>query len=227
MKKLQLLITILLVSIVSCTKKNQDIVAIDVLLTVPEPVYNKAVELNHAILRNNSDNFTLDEQHIPHITLLQGYVLKKDLAIIEKNLMEKLISLEPLELQIDSLEYNADQSQSFASLGIEKNEALMQLHENIITILKSYLLSDAPQSAYVANEDGSPIDDFTIAYVPKFVSDHSYSNFNPHISLGVADSKLLDSMARNLRKQPFKPANISVYQLGNYGTARKKLFKVK
>ena len=222
-----LLLIALLATLVfsSCTQHPQKTIAIGVLLTVPSDVYEHAVQLNRAILENHPDNITLDAQHIPHITLVQAYIHETDISKIEKALSGLYKTFEQDSLWADELQYAKDQSESFASIGIEKSPSLMALHEKVIALLEPYILPEGSQNAYVPNGDGTPIDDFTLAYVPKFVSAHSYDNYNPHISLGVAKTTMLDSLAQHhFRATRFKAEAICIYQLGAYGTAQKRIW---
>ncbi|WP_170245286.1 2'-5' RNA ligase family protein [Gelidibacter salicanalis] len=210
----------------ACKQKQEHVIAIDVLLTLPQDVYTQAVELNKSVLQNNPDNFTLDAQHIPHITIMQAYVNESDLPEIEKVLVGLYKTIENETFLVDTLQYNKEKEESFASMGIEKSEALMRLHDQVIKVLEPFSVSNGTQESYVQNEDGTPIDDFTIAYVPKFISHHSYENYNPHISLGVADTSVLDSLeTHKFHPTNFKAPTLALYHLGNYGTARKLLWE--
>jgi hypothetical protein len=60
--------------------------------------------------------------------------------------------------------------------------------------------------------------------VQHYVPASSGPKFEPHVTVGVAPPDYL----KNLVAEPFAafdfaPAGLSVYQLGNFGTARKKL----
>lgn len=229
MNKYFVILSFLMLSLnVSCISKQDQIIAINVLLTLPDEVYDQSVELNHVILKENPNNFTLDKNHVPHITLLQCYIKKSDLPQIEKALDGLYQTIENEMLYVDELQYSKAKPESFASLGIEKSKTLMSLHKEVIKRLDPYRNTHGSQEAYVQNFDDTPIDQFTIDYVPKFVSHHSFENYNPHISLGVAKILLLDSIAQNILKpMHFKPSSISIYQLGAFGTARKQLWKSK
>ncbi|MBJ7882499.1 2'-5' RNA ligase family protein [Gelidibacter salicanalis] len=228
MKRNFLIAFLLILALTHSCGENQDkIIAIDVLLTLPEDVYDQAVHLNQSVLKNNPNNFTLDDQHIPHITLLQSYVKESDLPEIETLLVGLYKTIADETFVVDQLQYAKDKNKSFASMGMEKSEALMALHEKVIGLLKPYSVSNGSQVSYVQNEDGTPIDDFTIAYVPKFVSDYSFINFNPHISLGVGETTVLDSLAQHHQPTKFKAPALALYQLGNFGTARKLLWESK
>lgn len=210
----------------SCVQKTDRTLAIGVLLTVPDEIYQQSIQLNHEILKNTPDNITLNAQHIPHITLLQCYVNENNLSKIEKELEGLYKWIEQHSLLADELQYTKDKSESFASIGIERSEALMTLHKKTIKLLKPYILTEGTQEAYVQNPNGTPIDVFTLAYVPKFVNDHSYENYNPHISLGVASTSLLDSLAQHqFRDMKFQAKTIGIYQLGAFGTAQKRIWE--
>lgn len=227
MKNNFLIIALLILTLTYCCADRQEqIIAIDVLLMLPDDVHDQAVDLNQSVLHNNPNNFRLDAQLIPHITLLQSYVKESDLPEIEKALVGLYTSIETELFLIDKLQYHPDKHESFASMGIKKSEALMALHEKVIALIKPFGVNNGSQASYVPNEDGTPIDEFTMAYVPKFVSDHSFEHYNPHISLGVAETALLDSLAQHrFRPTKFKVPAIALYQLGNYGTARKLLWE--
>ncbi|WP_190246192.1 2'-5' RNA ligase family protein [Gelidibacter gilvus] len=222
-----LIITLLAFSLISsCLQKPEETLAIGVLLTVPEAIYQQSIKLNRAILENHPDNITLNEQHIPHITLLHCYVQESDLSEIEQVLNGFYKTIEHDSLWADELQYSKAKTESFASIGIKRSRSLMALHENVIALLEPYILAEGSQQAYVQNVGGTPIDDFTLAYVPKFVSAHSYDNYNPHISLGVANTAILDSLAQHhFRATKFKAKAIGIYQLGAFGTAQKRIWE--
>ena len=57
-----------------------------------------------------------------------------------------------------------------------------------------------------------------------YVPDASGKNFKPHVTVGVAPPEDLKKMLdEKFEAFTFSPAGASVYHLGNFGTARKKL----
>jgi len=210
----------------ACAPKQEKIVAIDVLLTLPEGIYNQASQLNRVIVADNPNNFTLDENHIPHITLLQCYIPESDLPKVAEALKGLYKTVENDTIKAEGLQYSQDTEESFSSIGIKKSKPLLALHKKVIEFVKPYIITNGSQASYVQNADGTPIDQFTIDYVPAFVSEHSHENYNPHISLGVAKTSLLDSLDQhNFRPTKFRATSISVYQLGAFGTAQKVLWE--
>lgn len=227
MNKYSLIITFLVITLISsCAQKQENTIAIGVMLTLPEDMYQQSIQLNQAILEKHPNNITLNDHHIPHITLLQCYVKESDLSKIENALIGLYKTIENDSLWADELQYSKDKTESFASIGIKRSPPLMALHEQTITLLEPYMIPDGSQESYVQNTDGTPIDDFTLAYVPKFVRAHSYEHYNPHISLGVAKTTLLDSLAQNqFQSKKFQATAIGVYQLGAFGTAQKRIWE--
>jgi hypothetical protein len=63
-----------------------------------------------------------------------------------------------------------------------------------------------------------------ITYVAAFVPEGMGAKFNPHVATGLASKEYLDKMlAQPFEAFTFSPAGASVYQLGEFGTASKKL----
>jgi hypothetical protein len=52
----------------------------------------------------------------------------------------------------------------------------------------------------------------------------SGKNFSPHVTIGIGTAALLDAMlAEPFTAFTFSPVSTSVYQFGDYGTARRQL----
>jgi glycerol uptake facilitator-like aquaporin len=63
-----------------------------------------------------------------------------------------------------------------------------------------------------------------VEYVAAFVPKASGEHFNPHVTTGVASREYLDKMlAEPFESFTFSAAGAAVYQLGQFGTAAKKL----
>ena len=57
-----------------------------------------------------------------------------------------------------------------------------------------------------------------------YVPNESGKKFNPHVTIGIATQDYLKKMVdEKFEAFTFSPKGASVYHLGNYGTARKKL----
>ena len=61
-------------------------------------------------------------------------------------------------------------------------------------------------------------------YVRTFVPKATGPRFKPHVTIGLAPVVYLEKLlAERFEPFTFSPVGVSVYQLGNFGTARKKL----
>ena len=78
--------------------------------------------------------------------------------------------------------------------------------------------------AFVTTPEDPEINQPTIDYVAAFLPEATGKKFNPHVTIGVAPQDYLKEMlAEPFDVFTFSPASASVYQLGNFGTARKEL----
>jgi hypothetical protein len=76
----------------------------------------------------------------------------------------------------------------------------------------------------MSTEDGRDIQKDLIEYVEHFVEIGAGKKFNPHVTIGIATQDYLKKMLdEKFEAFTFSPAGASVYHLGNFGTARKKL----
>tara|TARA_R110002012_G_scaffold39867_8_gene109974 strand:- start:6572 stop:7255 length:684 start_codon:yes stop_codon:yes gene_type:complete len=210
----------------SCNSKKENTIAIDVLLVPSEEMYAQSLELNSLINESNPETIKLDEKHVPHITLLQCFIKEENVAEVNSVLEGLFDTVKNDSLKAESLFYYKDEEESFAMIAVEKSEQLVQLHRKVIELVKPFIVKNGSEKSFVQNPDGSPIGESTLSYVPEFVEKHSFENFDPHISLGVAQTRLLDSLAKYVFKPiNFKAQSLSVYQLGDHGTAQKLLWK--
>jgi glycerol uptake facilitator-like aquaporin len=87
-----------------------------------------------------------------------------------------------------------------------------------------FTVKTGTSAAFVTTPDAPVIDPFLIQYVSAFVPKASGAHFNPHVTTGVAFREYLDKMlAEPFESFTFSPAGAAVYQLGQFGTASKKL----
>jgi glycerol uptake facilitator-like aquaporin len=87
-----------------------------------------------------------------------------------------------------------------------------------------FTVETGDSSAFVTTPDDPVIDPLLIGYVSTFVPKASGEHFNPHVTTGVALREYLDQMLTEpFEAFTFSPAGAAVYQLGQFGTAAKKL----
>ena len=90
--------------------------------------------------------------------------------------------------------------------------------------MSPFTVETGTSAAFVITPEDPVIDPLLIAYVSTFVSKQSGEHFSPHVSTGVAPREYLDKMlAEPFQPFTFSPTGAAVYQLGQFGTAAKKL----
>jgi hypothetical protein len=202
------------------------VTAIDVLLE-PDAVMLRHAEANNARLRRAfPQGFALDAAHRPHITMLQRYVRTADLERIYAAARKILAPAQIQAITLEAFKYYYLPGGEIGVAGIvaKPTAALLELQKNLIAAVAPFTVPSGDSSAFVTTPDDPVIDPILIQYVAGFVPLASGEKFSPHVSTGVASRTYLDAMLA----EPFEPFTFSVsgaavYQLGQFGTAARKL----
>jgi hypothetical protein len=107
---------------------------------------------------------------------------------------------------------------------VKPSPEVLDFQGKLIDAIRPFTESGGTAEAYVRTEAEPDINQDTIDYIERYVPDHSGQNYLGHVTVGLA---MLDDLEK-LEAEPFEalrfsPAGISVYQLGNNGTAAKHL----
>ncbi len=107
---------------------------------------------------------------------------------------------------------------------MEPSAELKSFQEQVIEAISPYVINIGDGSAFVSPADGTEINQLTIDYVKTYVPNYSGTQFYPHVTVGIANQKFLDDLiAEPFEEFSFKARSVSIYQLGNFGAAQKKL----
>jgi hypothetical protein len=111
-----------------------------------------------------------------------------------------------------------------AGIVVEPTDDLLRLQQELIDAVAPFTTKTGSAAAFVTAPEDPGINKPTIDYVAAFVPKATGKNFNPHVTVGIASQVYLKKMlAEPFDAFTFSPAGASVYQLGNFGTARKEL----
>jgi 2'-5' RNA ligase len=203
------------------------LIAINVLLLPDAATAEKAVSTNARLLKNYPAGFALDASHAPHITLLQQFVPKADLAEVANVVAAVLESEQPVQWKslATGLYDMAYKNLGLVGIVIEPTEALRRLQQKIITAVAPFAAENGTAEAFAPRADGEAINQATVDYVNNFVGPCSGKNYHPHVTCGIGTRDFIDA----LKGEPFEPFNfepvsVSIYQIGEYGTAQTKLY---
>jgi len=205
---------------------SEEVTAIDILLEPDATMLKQAAKVNKQLLKVYPKGFALDALHTPHITLIQRYVrtaeLDKVYAAAGKILTKKNIA--DWKLKAFKYYYIPTEDIGIAGIVIKPTAELLKLQQELIDAVAPYTVKTGTTAAFASLSNGSDIQSGLMDYVTDFVPKYTGEHFNPHVTVGVATQDYLKGMlAKPFDKFTFSPASASIYQLGSYGTAMKKL----
>jgi hypothetical protein len=201
------------------------VMAIDILLE-PDAVMLRHAEANNGRLRKTyPQGFALDAAHRPHITLIQRFVRTADLDKVYEAAGKVLADANVASMKLEAFKYYYAPVGNTGVAGIvaKPTPELIKLQKDLIAAVAPFTVETGPWTAFVTTAD-DPNNAALSTYVSTFVPDMTGEHFSPHVSTGVASRDYLDKML----SEPFEPftfsaAGAAVYQLGQFGTAAKKL----
>jgi len=208
------------------TDPHHALTAIDIALEPDAVMRNRAFADNVALRKNFPRGFALDASHHAHITLLQRFVRTADLPSIYAATESVLTTERYADWTLTASKYYYVPAGPIGLAGIvvESTADLIRLQQKIIDGVTPYTVNEGAATAFYTTPEEPDIHPSVIPYVRDFVPAQTGKNFSPHVSTGVGTTAFLDALlAKPFEAFTFSPASASVYQLGNYGTARKEL----
>ena len=207
-------------------KQDDSIVAIDVVLEPDEIMTARARDVNARLLTVYPDGFALDADHQPHISVLQRFVGAAYLNDLYAAANNVFASEDPTAwtLTASNAYYIPSPPIGLAGIVIEPTDDLLRLQQKLIDTMSPYTVPTGTVDAFASTQQGRDIQEFLVQYVATFVPAASGENLNPHVTTGAGPQTYLDEMmAEPFEAFIFSPVGASVYQLGTFGTAQRKL----
>lgn len=208
------------------TLPTNPVTAIDILLEPDARMLQHAEANNARLLKVFPKGFALDAAHRPHVTLVQQFVRTASLDDVYAAVGKVFAGTRPGDMELEAYKYYYIPSQEIGLAGIvaKPTAQLLDLQAALLEAVTPFTTETGDSAAFVTTPDDPVIDPLLIQYISVFVQKASGEHFNPHVSTGVASRKYLDAMLA----EPFEPFSFSfvgaaIYQLGQFGTAAKKL----
>ena len=206
--------------------QENSVTAIDIALEPDATMIQHAQAANARLLKVFPKGFALDATHHPHISMLQQYVRTADLdkvyAAAGKVLADEKVT--SWKLKAYKYYYIPWKDIGLAGIVVEPTDDLLRLQQELIDAVAPFTEKTGTAAAFVTTPEDPEINQPTIDYVAAFVPEATGKQFNPHVTVGIAPQDYLKEMlAQPFDVFTFSPASASVYQLGNFGTARKEL----
>jgi acid phosphatase (class A) len=202
------------------------VTAIDILLEPDATMLQHSADNNARLLKVFPKGFALDATHTPHITMIQRYVRTADLDKVCAAAGHVLTAANVTDLKLEAFKYYylPTGDNGLAGICAKPTQELLNLQAELIAAVAPFTVETGDSAAFVTTPDDPIIDPSLIKYVSVFVPKGSGENFNPHVTTGIAPKSYLDPMlAAPFAQFTFSPAGAAVCQLGQFGTAAKKL----
>jgi phosphoserine phosphatase len=206
--------------------EQSPVTAIDILLEPDATMLRHSAANNARLLKVFPTGFALDAAHRPHITMLQCFVHTADLDNVYAAAGQVLAQANVTAMKLEAFKYYYLPSRDTGIAGIvaKPTPELLKLQADLIAAVTPFTVETGASAAFVTTPDDPIIDPLLIGYVSTFVPKASGERFNPHVTTGVALREYLDPMlAEPFENFTFSPAGAAAYQLGQFGTAAKKL----
>jgi hypothetical protein len=202
------------------------VTAIDTLLDPDQAMVRKAIAANTRLRESFPKGFTLDETHQPHISMLQRYVRTSDLDKVYGAVEKVLADERPATWELTAYKYYFIpwKDIGLAGIVIRPTEDLRRFQRKLIAAIAPFIAKTGTAAAFVTTKEDPEINKPTIDYVAHFVPAETGPKFNPHVTIGVASQGFLKKLLKEKFDEfTFSPTGVSVFHLGNFGTARDKL----
>jgi len=213
---------------------QDDITAIDILLDPDATMIEHATAANAQLLKHFPKGFTLGGLHAPHITMLQRFVRTADLPKVFAAADKVIAEANPTTFKLTAYKYAyiGDAKIGNVTVGVgnilvKPTPELLRLQQELADAIKPFEAPTGTAAAFVTTPQAPHISEDLIHYVTVFVPDHSGDHYVPHVSVGIGTTDFLKTFSSApFDEFTFSPAAASVYHLGEYGTAMKKLHSV-
>jgi hypothetical protein len=204
----------------------QSVTAIDILLEPDATMIRHAEAVNARLRKVYPKGFALDASHAPHITMVQRYVRTADLDKVYAAAGQVFAGANVTDMKLKAFKYYfiPDKPLGLSGIVIEPSAELIKLQQDLLDAVAPYTEKTGTAAAFVTTPEDPDINPAGMEYIVTFVPKYSGKKFNPHVTTGLAPIEYLNGMlAEPFETFTFSPVGVSVYHLGNYGTARVKL----
>jgi 2'-5' RNA ligase len=201
------------------------VIAINVLMDPDPATVGKARAVNARLRESFPHGFALDENHAPHLTILQRFVRTADVEAVAKAVAAVLRDGPSVRWESRAVGYYALVQGNLGLVGIvvEPTEDLRRVQQRVIDVVAPFAVEGSGE-AFAPNPDGAPIGQATVDYVNHFVGPRTGPNYNPHLTVGIGLRDFVDALkAEPFEAFPVRAVSVSLYQLGDYGVAARKL----
>ena len=205
------------------------LIAINVLLDPDEATAGRARAVNARLRASYPGGFALDADHAPHVTVLQRFVRTADVDRVAQAVADALRAGPPARWESRAIGYDDLAHGNLGLVGIvfAPTEDLRRLQQVVVDAVAPLAAERGTAEAFAPRLDGGPVGQPTVDYVNGFVGARTGANYSPHLTVGIGTRDFVDA----LKAEPFEPftfraASVSLYQLGDFGVAQRRLHEL-
>jgi 2'-5' RNA ligase len=188
---------------------SNELVAIDIAVLPPPEVSARAIAASAALASDESQGLVLDEEHLPHVTLMQLFARNNERDEVMARVDEVVRDVAPLELEVTG----GGQGTHSVRMAVAKTPPLVALHERLMEALRGLERPDGGTGAFF--DDDARLRD--VLWVAGYRLKSSFHHFEPHITLGHG------SRAPEIPAFTFKADTVAACHLGKFCTCRRVL----
>ena len=210
----------------SAAAQENPVTAIDIALEPDATMIRHAEAANARLREVFPKGYALDATHRPHISMLQRFVQTAALDKVYAAVGNVLAEEKPAGWMLKAFKYDfvVWDKVGVTVILVEPTDQLIRFQQKLIDAIAPFTVEKGTAAAFFTTPEDPDINQPTIDYVTHYVPDSSGKKLIPHVTVGVAPPDYLKTMvAEPFDAFTFSPVALSVYQLGNFGTARKKL----
>jgi hypothetical protein len=202
-----------------------DLTAVDILVEPDAAAIERARAVNRRMPLSIPAGLTLDDSHLPHITMLQRYLVSPELEAAFAAIEAAVAATDPAALSyhvpgITYSEHWGPPGQAAAVLGVQPNQQVLDLQAALVTAVAPFTGTGGTDAAFV-RDAGEEISQTTKDWVESYVPDQTGANYTAHLTVGLDTvDHLVELQAEPFDEFDVHPLGLAVYQLGNNGTAR-------
>jgi 2'-5' RNA ligase len=212
------------------TPNKDGVIAIDVLLEPDATMVAKAKAVNAQLRANYPKGYALGSEQVPHITLAQCYIREIELAALAKRVERAAVRERPAKwvLTATGLDYGIWAGVAITTISVEHTQELDRFHAAVMDAVEPFRVAHGTRAAFSTTHELPKIDQDIVDYVENFSLKSARENYKPHVTVGVAHEDFVKQLkAQHFERFSFRPTAVAIYQLGNFGTAQKKLWEWK
>jgi hypothetical protein len=203
---------------------DADITAIDIALEPDQTMAKRASADNAILLQSFPQGFALDETHHAHTSMFAGFVPTADLPEVYEMAAGVLAKESYAAWRLTAFKYYYVPMGAIGLAGIVVHPTpdLLRLQKALIDAVGQFMVKSATAAAFYTTPEEPDIHEAVIDYIARSSEANTGESFSPHVTIGLASTVFLDALlAKPFDEFTFSPVSASVYQFGDFGTARR------